>query len=127
MFTQHQAMFFARKRASALRYSLTYRLSADYDFVASFLAGGVRFGPARALKLNFPVCRFALGGKSWKYRTEALAEDYRIRRTNIGLPFWKASALYVAHLMHTYIKSALPEVARKARYDEDDFNRSANV
>lgn len=116
MFAQHQAMFFARRRIGNLRYHLNFRLSADYDFIAAFLgtSGG---SPAQVVRLDIPLCRFRLGGRSERGRLSALAEDYRVRRERMRLSPLACGALWVAHFGHTLVKRWIPGFARVLRYE----------
>ena len=115
MFTQHQAMFFSRARVGDLRYRLEYPLSADYAFIGEFLREDDR-GPATTLKVDFPICCFALGGQSWSRRIDALYDDYRIRRDILRLTLWVSGGLFLAHLCHTYLKRLVPSLTRRIRY-----------
>ncbi len=60
MFTQHQAMFFSRNQLKGLRYRENLKITADYAFICEFIK--TRCNPERIIKLEFPVCRFLLGG-----------------------------------------------------------------
>jgi putative colanic acid biosynthesis glycosyltransferase len=118
MFTQHQAMFFSRARVGNLRYQVDFPLSADYAFIGTFLKGDEKRERATALKLNFPICCFALGGMSWSRRIDALYEDFTIRTNVFGMSLWSSGGLFVAHFAHTYLKRVLPPLTRQMRYRE---------
>lgn len=111
MFAQHQAMFFRR---SALRYDLTYPLTADYVFVAQTLQTAQQSG-LPIVKLPFAVCRFLLGGINEQRRFRALREDYRCRRDVMQLPITACAALYGAHWLHSVMKRSTPRLASLLR------------
>jgi len=116
MFTQHQAMFFLRSTIGSLRYALTFRLSADYDFIAQFSRQGSSGG--RSVKrLAIPVCCFQLGGRSEQGRLKALREDFAIRRRTMGLGLMTCTWLWTAHLAHFALKLATPALMRTIRYE----------
>lgn len=111
MFAQHQAMFFRR---SALRYDLSYPLTADYGFVARTLEQAQQAG-LPVLRLPFAVCLFLLGGLNEQRRFLALKEDYRCRRTVMKLPATTCAALYGAHWVHSVMKRSSPRLAQLLR------------
>ena len=80
LFTHHQAMFYARAALGDLRYDTAYKIAADYDLTARFLAGqnrGVRF-------CRFPICIFEGGGVSQTQARLGRAEQFAVRR-DLGL------------------------------------------
>lgn len=98
-FAKHQSMFFSR---TALRYDPAYPITADYAFIAKFLKA--IDDPRRILRLDWPICRFLLGGINEKKRHDALREDFRIRRRELGMSRLSCAALYVLHYAHMLIK-----------------------
>jgi hypothetical protein len=68
------------------------------------------------LQLDFPVCRFALGGTNEIHRFKAIKEDYKIRTQIIGLSNVGALTLYLLHFVHTLIKRTVPGMAQLLRY-----------
>ncbi len=74
LFTHHQAMFYRRETLGDLRYDLTYKIAADYDFTARFLQK-----TDKALYLPFPVCIFEPGGISQQRVRQGREEQYQIR------------------------------------------------
>lgn len=98
-FAKHQSMFFSR---TALRYNTGYRFTADYAFIANFLKA--IDDPRRILRVDWPVCRFLLGGINEKKRHDALREDFRIRRQELGMSRLSSAMLYVLHYAHMLIK-----------------------
>lgn len=74
--TSHQAIFYNRKLFNEYQYDLKFRIAADYAFTAqAYFDGNVDY-----LKLNFPICRFSLGGMSSLKRNILLKEGYIIHR-----------------------------------------------
>jgi putative colanic acid biosynthesis glycosyltransferase len=116
MFTSHQSMLFNKE--FGLKYNISYPLAfkytADYAYIAMFLKNieDKEF----ILRLNFPVCRFSLGGTNEIHRFKALNEDYKIRTQIIGLNIVKTSWLYLLHFIHTLMKRSVPGMARLLRY-----------
>lgn len=105
MITQHQAMFFNKLSMGDLIYSDKYRLSGDYALISELLR---RLPMDRLLYLDFPICRFSMGGLNESKRYAAIKEDFIIRKDIIKLPFYLNSTLYVLHYVHTCIKKAIP-------------------
>lgn len=110
MFAQHQAMFFRR---SDIRYRLKFKTSADYAFIGETIAQAS--GADDLVYLNFPVCRFLLGGLNEQRRFSALKEDLEIRRDIFGAHPFKAWILYVAHFCHSILKRGSPALGRWVR------------
>lgn len=75
MFTHHQAMLYARKTLSGLRYDTSYPIAADYDLTARFLlkAQNTLYVPA-------PLCLFESGGISQRRMSQGRLEQYTIRQ-----------------------------------------------
>jgi putative colanic acid biosynthesis glycosyltransferase len=105
MITQHQAMFFNRLKIQNLKYSPEYFLSADYALISRILKTSAVLD---ILKLNYPVCRFNMGGTNEIKRFKAIKEDFRIRKDIIKLPLVLNIVLYLLHYLHSYIKKARP-------------------
>ncbi|WP_406828075.1 glycosyltransferase [Microbulbifer sp. ARAS458-1] len=101
MFTSHQAMLFKVSiiKSYAMEYNLSYRLAADYCFVAEFLSlsNSVEYVPV-------PVCYFDVSGVSNTKRFEALRENYVIRVQTLNMGHLKAALLYLAHFAHSLLK-----------------------
>jgi hypothetical protein len=101
MITQHQAMFFNHKKISDFKYSDEYLLSADYALIASVIK---KAESNEILKLEFPICKFKMGGANESQRFRAIKEDYLIRRKELNLSFAEAGYLYLLHYIHALIK-----------------------
>jgi hypothetical protein len=116
MFTSHQAMVFNRLFGleCGILYPLEFRYTADYAYIALYLKSIAE--PDRILKLNFPFCRFLLGGTNEVHRYKALKEDYQIRVKILRMNRLKAGLLYLIHLLHTFIKKNIPQLSNKLRY-----------
>jgi putative colanic acid biosynthesis glycosyltransferase len=116
MFTSHQAMLFNKEFGLEYKisYPLDFQYTADYAYVAMYLKNIV-FKDS-ILRLEFPICKFALGGTNEIHRIRALKEDYKIRTQIIGLSKTRALALYLQHFLHTLIKKSIPALAQLLRY-----------
>jgi putative colanic acid biosynthesis glycosyltransferase len=112
MFTHHQAMVFRREAVGELRYDTSYRLSADYAFVAELVAK--QRVSTRRIEED-PLCIYQLGGASEKQRRAAIREDARVRRELLGLGRAQVTALSLAHHLHHTLKSVLPLVTSRRR------------
>ncbi|MBK8805458.1 MAG: glycosyltransferase [Bacteroidales bacterium] len=119
MFTSHQSMFFNRTFGEKhnVRYPLEYKITGDYAYIALFLKN--ISNDSAVLKLDFPFCRFLLGGTNEIHRYKALKEDYKIRREIMGMGYVNAKKLYVMHFLHTKIKKNIPVIARILRYKKN--------
>ena len=80
LFTHHQAMFYERKALADLRYDLRYRIAADYDLTARFLARP----DVNISRAEFPVCIFEGGGLSQTQARLGRDEQFAVRR-NLGM------------------------------------------
>lgn len=120
MFTSHQAMIFDRVFGleHGILYPLEFRYTADYAYIAFYLKQINEHD--RILKLNFPFCRFLLGGTNEIHRYEALKEDYQIRVKILKINILTAGLLYVLHLIHTFIKKNLPQFSNMLRYKNNN-------
>ncbi|MCB2220107.1 MAG: glycosyltransferase [Bacteroidetes bacterium] len=107
MITQHQAMFFNRNAIGDIRYQLRFPITGDYAFISEILK---KLDDGEILKINFPVCKFEMGGTNEQQRIRALKEDLQIRREIIGLSKTKAMILYYLHYLHTILKKRNPSV-----------------
>ncbi|GAB4322956.1 MAG: colanic acid biosynthesis glycosyltransferase WcaE [Bacteroidales bacterium] len=106
MITQHQAMFFKSNAIGDTRYRQEYPTTADYAFVAEILQ---KLDPEDIVKVDFPVCKFEMGGVNEQQRFKALKEDRQIRINIMKMPVWKAEMLYALHWVHTRMKKQFPE------------------
>ncbi len=105
MITQHQAMFFYKPELKGLKYSMKYALAGDYAFISQVLKNTPE---DKLLYLEFPVCKFDMGGINELQRFKALKEDYRIRRDIMEVPYLKNQVLFGLHYIHTIIKKTSP-------------------
>lgn len=105
MITQHQAMFFNSHKIGNINYSYDFPLAADYAFISTILKNT---DPGEILHMDFPICKFSLGGTNELQRFQAIKEDYRIRKNIIKLPGPISSMLYLLHYFHTIIKKINP-------------------
>jgi putative colanic acid biosynthesis glycosyltransferase len=79
MFTHHQSMLYKHAAIGELRYDLTYKIAADYDFTARFLnnCDSIEYIPA-------PICIFEPGGISQQQTQQGRLEQFQIRK-NLNL------------------------------------------
>lgn len=75
MFTHHQSMLYKRTMIQNIRYDLTYRVAADYDFTLRFLDRA-----QTCLYLPFPLSVFRSGGISQRLVTIGRNEQFLIRQ-----------------------------------------------
>ena len=101
MITQHQAMFFRRDILPSPPYQERFKLSADYALISYTLKNSP---PNGVLKVDYPICRFKMGGTNESKRFTALGEDYRIRKDIQQLTGFEASYLYFLHYNHAILK-----------------------
>lgn len=86
MFTHHQAMLFRRAAISNLRYDTTYKIAADYDFLARFLTDGKKIAYCPK-----PICIFEQGGISQTCARLGRQEQFQIRKKlKLAGPFHNA-------------------------------------
>lgn len=78
MITHHQAMLYRRETLKDLRYDLSYKIAADFDFTARFLASIDQTG--KVLYLSFPLCIFEAGGLSQSNMKQGRQEQFLIRK-----------------------------------------------
>ncbi len=105
MITQHQAMFFSKESTGNKLYSLNFPLSGDYAFISEILS---KLTEEDILRLDFPICKFSMGGVNEKFRLKAIKEDYLIRKKIIRLSPVTNSILFLLHYFHALIKKINP-------------------
>jgi len=116
MFTSHQAMLFNREFGVKhnIIYPPQYKYTSDYAYISLYLKN--IDDPTRILKLDFPVCRFLLGGTNEIYRYKAIKEDYKIRTQIMEINKLSALSLFLQHFIHTYLKQKFPKMTKQLRY-----------
>lgn len=114
-FAQHQSMFFRREKIGNLQYRQELKLSADYAFIYEFLFGQREFS-SEVVRLEFPVCRFLLGGLNIRFRMDALYEDFYVRRRIMNLSVGKCAVLFIFHFAHFVLKKMFPILMYNWRY-----------
>jgi len=107
MITQHQAMFFNKNAIGNTKYQLRYPITGDYAFISEILG---KLDDGEILKLDFPICKFDMGGTNEQQRMNALKEDLKIRKEIIGMSGVKALILFYMHYLHTILKKKNPSV-----------------
>ena len=105
MITQHQAMFFNSNKIGNIKYSYDFPLAADYGFISTILKNTDH---SNILYLDFPICKFSMGGTNELQRFKAIKEDYLIRKNIIKLSGLLNSVLYLLHYFHTLVKKLSP-------------------
>ena len=99
MISHHQAMLFRRDviEQNAIRYDLSYRIAADYDFVLHHV---------RASKsshyLPRPICVFERGGTSYQKRHVARREQFHIRRTFYNSTVFAAAVYFMQWVLRSF-------------------------
>lgn len=112
MITRHQAMLYRRELVFNERYPSNFKLSGDYALTARVL---MRDG-VKVLQVDFPICRFYLGGAHDTKRLKALYEDYEIRREILKKNYLFCSALLGVHLIHHYLRKLAPNLDKRFIY-----------
>ncbi len=101
MFCHHQSMFF-HKSLSILKYNLSYRLSADYDYIIRAVQS-LKHTNDMAL-VDMVISRFDMTGASNSQRIKGIKEDFKLRINN-GLCSSTKSAFYgIRSLSLMYLK-----------------------
>ncbi len=103
MFTHHQAMLYKRSRIRRLRYDLSYRISADYDFTLQFLNLA-----KTCLYLPFPICTFRSGGLSQKNVRIGRSEQFAIRQKNGTASFPRNVLTYAMQTVSWGLRACAP-------------------
>ncbi len=112
MITRHQAMLYRKICVAGEPYSSRFPLSADYALTASFLMQeGVKI-----LRVDFPVCRFTMGGVHTVQRLKALREDFRIRKEILKESRLRCLVLFGIHWLHYHFRRLLPGLNRRLIY-----------
>lgn len=101
MITQHQAMFFNHKLDNQISYKNEFKLSADYAMICSIIRDKKSHS---ILKVDYPICKFKMGGVNEQKRFKALKEDFQIRKNILGFNIVEVSLLYLLHYIHTVVK-----------------------
>lgn len=113
MFSVHQAMFF--RNDNGILYPDRYRITADYAFIGLHLE---KYKNEKILQLDFPVCKFKLGGTNETARYKALSEDFHIRRNILKISLFSSSLLFILHYIHTLLKRFVPGFTKHLRYNK---------
>ena len=112
MITRHQAMLYRRELVAHERYPSNYKLSGDYALTASVLMkDGVK-----VLQVDFPICRFSLGGAHDTQRIKALREDFEIRNKILKENYLLCSILFCVHWLHHYLRRLAPNLNKRFIY-----------
>ncbi len=101
MITQHQAMFFNRLLINKYIYENEFKLSADYALICRIIKNR-NSHPIK--KLEYPICKFKMGGINETKRYKANKEDYKIRKNILKLNRFESFFLFILHFVHTSIK-----------------------
>jgi len=107
MITQHQAMFFSQAAIGDIKYLLEYPITADYAFISDILN---KLETEDIYRVDFPICKFDMGGTNEQQRFKGLKEDFKIRKNIIGLPYLINKPLYFLHYFHTMAKKKNPDI-----------------
>lgn len=104
MISHHQSMLFRRDviEHNAIRYDLSYRIAADYDFVLRHVRAS-----RSTHYLPRPICVFERGGTSYQKRHAGRLEQFHIRRTFYSSTIF-AAAVYVAQWVLLSFRGLFP-------------------
>jgi putative colanic acid biosynthesis glycosyltransferase len=121
MFTHHQSMLYAREKISNLRYSLDYKIGADYDFTCRFLKQ-----IDEILYLPFPVCVFQTGGISQRDAKSGRREQFTIRK-NLETNFAHNCFIYAAQSVAWTLRAMFPGLYWKFKSSGNSGNGPAQT
>lgn len=104
LFTHHQAIFYKTALINDLRYDLSYKIAADYDFTRKFLL------KTQSIKyIAKPLCLFEPGGISQQEVKKARKEQYEIRKKD-GVPFYWNALIYNTQTCSYAIRRFFPKL-----------------
>lgn len=109
--TSHQAIFYNSFFFKTFQYPLEYKIIADYAFTLLIFSSGYK----DYLKLDFPICKFTLGGISQNNRKMLLKESFQIHRKLIGDDLFIASYKYIKSFIALMIIDKNPKLYRFLR------------
>jgi putative colanic acid biosynthesis glycosyltransferase len=112
MITRHQAMLYRRGLVVHEQYSSRFKLSGDYSLTASILMKD----NVKVLQVDFPICRFYLGGAHDENRLTALREDFIIRHTILKQNYLVCAILFCVHWLHHYARKMAPNLNKRLVY-----------
>ncbi|NIQ14114.1 MAG: glycosyltransferase [Candidatus Dadabacteria bacterium] len=100
----HQAFFYKRHAINNIRFrNEGYQIAADYAFTAELVAK-----KCAIFQVNFPICRFPLGGVSSKRKGLLLQEVWKVQRDILKVSFMVRGISYVIHLIAMLTKEFSP-------------------
>ena len=105
MITQHQAMLFNKIHFPDLKFEPEYKLTGDYALACDIIH---KSGSENITKVDFPICKFRMGGTNELFRFKALCEDFKIRRRILKISKTESIQLLILHFIHTLIKKTIP-------------------
>ena len=105
MITQHQAMLFNKIHFPDIIFEPEYKLTGDYALACDIIH---KSGSENIIKVDFPICKFRMGGTNELFRFKALSEDFNIRRKILKLSLVESIILFSLHFAHTLIKKTIP-------------------
>ncbi len=109
MFTHHQAMFYKNK--GNLKYSLDYKIAADYDYTIKFLKQ-----TASRIYINEAICIFEKGGISSTQDKLGEFEQWKIRKKEMGYSYLTLLSIKSIHKILKFIKNNIYPLYVKIRY-----------
>jgi putative colanic acid biosynthesis glycosyltransferase len=114
MFARTPTMFFKKEildKHSLLYGNPKYVIADDYAFVVQFLDKS-----ETAVKVDFPICIFALGGREHQMAIIGLKDQWRIRRDIMKFNIFKRSAISLVHVFMLVIRHYAFPLYRLLRY-----------
>ena len=119
MFTHHQSMLYKRSEIRELRYDLSYKIAADYDFTLQFLNK-----VETSLYLQIPICVFRSGGLSQKNVTLGRNEQFVIRQRHKTTSLPANALTYAMQTVSWGIRAMTPglywRLKQRAPQDQDN-------
>ena len=116
MFTRHQAMVYKISiiHNFNLLYDLNYKMAADYDFTARFLANAKTI-----LYVDDILCIYKQGGISTVHFKTALKEQLKIGKEVLNYNIFKRFLILTAHLMAITVRRKIPGFYNYIRFKKN--------
>ena len=114
MFARTPTLFF--KKEILDKYGLLYGnpeyvIADDYAFIVQFLSKS-----ETSVKVDFPVCIFALGGRERQMAMTGIKDQWRIRRDIMNFNIFSRSAISLVHIFMILLRRSFFPLYRLLRY-----------
>lgn len=116
--TSHQAIFYKGSLFDKYKYSLDYKVAADYALTAQIYFDGNK----NFKYLEFPICIFSLDGFSHANRKELLREGFLIHKNIVKQNLLISGTKYMIRFFTISIHDRYPKLYIRVRRFFDAFN-----